>query len=58
LQLRGDLIVDGTIAASKLIVNSLSSVSANLGTITAGILQSANGKVIFNLNESYLDFYD
>ncbi|MFC3163050.1 phage tail protein [Ciceribacter thiooxidans] len=45
-----DLIVDGAITANKLSVNSLSAVSANCGTLTAGVLQSSNGKMVIDLN--------
>lgn len=39
---QGALIVDGSITAEKINVTSLSAISANLGTVTAGILKSAN----------------
>lgn len=45
-----DLIVDGAITANKLSVNSLSAVSANCGTLSAGMLISSNGKMVIDLN--------
>ncbi len=45
-----DLIVDGGITAAKIAVNSLSALSSNIGTMTAGILQSSNGKMVIDLN--------
>jgi hypothetical protein len=40
----------GTITADKISVANLSSVSANMGTITAGRLQSADGKFVIDLS--------
>lgn len=48
--INGNLMVDGTITANKLNVTSLSAVTANLGTVTAGLIQSADGKSRWNLN--------
>jgi len=45
-----DLIVDGAITANQLSVNSLSAITANLGTVTAGEIRSSNGKMIISLN--------
>ncbi|MDQ0456052.1 phage tail protein [Rhizobium paknamense] len=45
-----DLIVDGSITANQLSVNSLSAITANLGTVTAGVIQSSNGKMQISLN--------
>lgn len=36
----GDLLVEGTVTAAKLIVDELSAISANLGHITAGLIES------------------
>lgn len=47
---RADMVLDGTITANALSVSTLSAIAANLGTVTAGRLLSANGKVDFNLN--------
>ena len=43
LQIAGDVIVDGTILAQKMNVMNLSAISANMGTITAGLIQSTSG---------------
>lgn len=40
--INGNLLVAGTVAANKLNVTSLSSITANIGTITAGILKSVS----------------
>jgi predicted phage tail protein len=53
MQIRGDLIVDGTIGASKMNVINLAALSANLGTVTAGIIQSTDGLSVWNLNAGY-----
>lgn len=62
--INGNLVVDGTIIArhiaagqidaSKINVATLSSIKANLGTVTAGVMQSADGKVVFDLNNKFL----
>jgi hypothetical protein len=39
LVLRGDMLADGTITATKLSVSTLSAITANLGTITAGLIK-------------------
>lgn len=54
LVLRGDMIADGAIIARSLAVTSLSSIVANLGVITAGKLQSADGTCVFDLNAKRL----
>ncbi|QIG76835.1 tail host specificity protein J [Rhizobium phage RHph_Y1_11] len=43
------VIADGSITAIKLNVSTLSSITANIGTVTAGVLQSTDGKVQFDL---------
>jgi hypothetical protein len=49
LYLRGNFIVDGTITASKMNIGSLSAINANLGTVTAGLMQSPDGKFVIDL---------
>lgn len=44
--INGNLIVDDTILARHLAVNTLDAVSANMGTLTAGKIQSPDGKFI------------
>ncbi|MER9176303.1 hypothetical protein NKH72_22245 [Mesorhizobium sp. M0955] len=51
-----ELIVTGSITADKLNVTTLSAISADMGTVTAGLLQSPDGKVVFNLAGKYLKF--
>ena len=48
--INGDLVVDGTILARHIAVTTLSAIAANIGTITAGVLQSADGKMVIDLN--------
>src|SRR5690606_20809315 len=52
LVLRGDMLADGTITATKLSVSTLSAIVANLGTITAGRLVSADGKMRIDLSNA------
>lgn len=40
----------GSVSANKISTNSLSAISANLGTITAGYMQSADGRMVIDLN--------
>lgn len=46
--INGNLIVDDTIQARHLAVTTLSAVSANMGTLTAGKIQSPDGKFIID----------
>lgn len=56
----GNLVIDGSIIArhiaagqvdaSKINVSSLSAIAANVGTVTAGVLQSADGNFVIDLN--------
>lgn len=43
-------IAAASITADKLNVTALSALTANLGTVTAGVLQSSDGKMVINLN--------
>ena len=54
----GNLVVDGTILAHHLEVDSLSAVAANLGTVTAGIAKSADDKFKIDFNERWLKVWD
>ncbi|WP_338633279.1 host specificity factor TipJ family phage tail protein [Afipia carboxidovorans] len=47
--INGDVLADGSITARALNVATLSAITADAGTVTAGIIQSANGKYINNL---------
>lgn len=53
----GSSIKTGTITADRLNVTSLSAIAANVGTLTAGILQSADGKFVINLNTGSLKIF-
>ena len=53
LYLRGNFIVDGTITAAKMQVGALSAITANLGVVTAGVIESPNGKFLIDLNNQY-----
>lgn len=46
--INGNLIVDDTIEARHLAVTTLSAVSANMGTLTAGKIQSPDGKFVID----------
>ena len=50
ITIRGDMYADGTITASKLNVAELSSITANIGVVTAGELNAQNGTMQINLN--------
>ncbi len=48
--INGNLIVDQTIVASKIVANTLSAINANLGTVTAGRMMSTDGKMLIDLD--------
>ena len=50
LALRGDMLIDGTILARHIDVGTLSAISADVGTVTAGLIKSADNKMQINLN--------
>lgn len=52
--INGNLIVDGTILARHLEVDTLSAISADIGTVTAGLIESTNGKVQLDLDNGTL----
>lgn len=52
--INGDLIVDGSIIARHLSVTSLDAITANLGTITAGKMQSTDGKMVVDLDSKII----
>lgn len=49
LALRGDMLIDGTILARHIDVGTLSAISADIGTVTAGLIKSADNKMQINL---------
>jgi hypothetical protein len=48
--INGNLVVDDTILARHIDVSSLSAITADIGTITAGVLQSTDGLMVIDLN--------
>lgn len=56
--IHGDLVLDGSITANALSVNALSAVSANLGTVTAGIAKSADNKFVIDFTNGTLTVSD
>lgn len=51
----GDLVIDGSILARHLDVGTLSAISADIGNVTAGVLQSADGKFVIDLDAGTID---
>lgn len=49
MALRGDFIADGAITARMASFGSLSALSANLGTVTTGLMQSVDGLFVIDL---------
>lgn len=47
---RGDMLADGTITAAKIAVSELSSIVADIGTVTAGLLKSSDNKMRIDLD--------
>lgn len=47
-------IAAGSVAAIHMNVGSLSSITANIGTVTAGVLRSADGNMIIDLNNKII----
>lgn len=58
VEISGDLLVDGSIIAAKLDVDTLDAVSANVGVLTAGVLRDANSKMIIDLDNASIAVYD
>ncbi len=52
----GDRITTRTINADRMNVNSLSAISANVGTVTAGLVRSSNGNAYFDLDNARIVF--
>lgn len=47
--INGNLIIDGSVLARHITVGSLDAITANLGTVTAGVIQSPGGETYWNL---------
>jgi hypothetical protein len=56
--INGNLILTGTVTASMMNVANLSTISANLGTITAGLMRSPDGQWIQDLVNKRLEIWD
>jgi hypothetical protein len=54
----GDYIADGSVNANQINVLNLSSLSANVGTLTAGTIRSQNGKMVINLSANTITISD
>ncbi|MES2030834.1 MAG: host specificity factor TipJ family phage tail protein [Pseudomonadota bacterium] len=57
LVFRGDMIGDGSITVGKMNVGTLSSITANIGTVTAGVIRSPDSKMIIDLNNSRIEIW-
>ena len=53
----GDVQVS-SLSASKINADSLSALSANLGTVTAGVARSADGKFVIDFNNKFIEMFD
>lgn len=58
IALRGDVFADGTITAQAVNVSSLSAITANVGTLTAGLIRSSDNLVRFDLTAGTLTVAD
>ena len=53
--INGNLVVDDTILARHIDVSSLSSITADVGTVTAGVVRSSDSKFVIDLNNKTID---
>lgn len=58
IALLGDMIVDGSITTQKMTVTDLSSITADLGTITTGLIQTASGFMTIDMVNERIIFSD
>jgi hypothetical protein len=56
--INGSLLVQGSITADKLSANTLSAINADMGTITAGVMRSIDGKFIIDLTNKSITISD
>jgi hypothetical protein len=56
--LNGDLTATGGVKAYHLDVATLSAISGDVGDLTAGVIRSANSKMIIDLDNVRAEFYD
>ena len=53
--INGNLIVTGSLSASSInLTGGISALSSNIGSMTAGVLQSADGKMVIDLNNKFI----
>jgi hypothetical protein len=57
MEISGSLVVDKSITANKLTVNSLSAVTANMGTLTAGLIRSPSGNFIIDATNERIEIW-
>lgn len=53
--INGNLVVDGSILARHIAVGTLSAIAADIGTVTAGVLKSADNKFVIDLNNKTIE---
>ena len=53
-----ELVFEREVVAELVVADSLSAISANIGTVTAGLIQSDDGNTIFDLDEGYIRVTD
>ena len=53
-----ELIFIREVIAEQIVADNLSAISANVGVLSAGIIQSTNGRVLFDLDEGWIKVYD
>jgi predicted phage tail protein len=57
MEMSGSLIVSNSISADKLAVNSLSAVTGNMGTLTAGLIRSVSGNFIIDATNERIEVW-
>jgi len=57
IALRGDMYADGTITVNKLNVGTLSAITGNVGTLTAGMITGNSGMMVINLDAGTILIY-
>lgn len=58
VKIYGNAVVDGTLGATKIATTSLSAITANLGTVTAGVARDTNSKFIIDFNNANITISD
>lgn len=53
-----NILLAGSVKATKLDVAELSAIAEDVGTLTAGTIQSADGKMVINLDSGYISVAD